>query len=287
MRILRQRVEHDLEFHYLYVHPRPAHSGGYWLRLRLFLKAVNRRRLRSARIGFVAIVLGLSIIALFYAMDLVTMHVLPRFIGMDAAMSFMEDLHLNWRWSVTVLGIGSIIYGFVITFRETVTLTSELDEANRELSQREQEIRALFDNSHSLIYLKDTQSRIRRINRRYAEIYGVEEEEAVGQDGSSWLGVQNAKHLADHDRKVIESKRPTEQEFDLDDRDGNLRRMRSLKFPILDDNGNVTAIGGIGADVTDRYRTEERLKQSEAQHRICSKNRPMQSTSTSTTSSYS
>lgn len=140
-------------------------------------------------------------------------------------------------------------------------------DAQHELEQRESQLNALLDHSPSLIYLKDPQSRIVTVNKKYAEIYGVDPDDAVGQDGSSWLGADNARRLAENDRKVVASKRPTEQEFDLDDRTGNHRRMWSVKFPILDHDGHVIAIGGIGSDVTDRYRTEERLKQSEAQHR--------------------
>ncbi len=56
---------------------------------------------------------GLIVIALFYTADLATMLVLPFFMPMKKAMAIMNDLHLNLKWIVSLVGVGLIIGGFL------------------------------------------------------------------------------------------------------------------------------------------------------------------------------
>ena len=58
-----------------------------------FTKTRRRIGTTKSRYGFVAIVAGLSLVALFYAIDLLTMHALPLFMPMAKAMAVMRDLH--------------------------------------------------------------------------------------------------------------------------------------------------------------------------------------------------
>ncbi len=61
--------------------------------------------------GIQIVFLGLTIIALFYLLDLITMFVLPFFMPMKKAMAIMKDLHLNQKWFVALFGIGFLVLG--------------------------------------------------------------------------------------------------------------------------------------------------------------------------------
>ena len=57
-------------------------------------------------------VIGVSIFGLFYAFDLLIMHILPPIIGADAAMAWMRVLHQEWSWVANVIALGLIAFGF-------------------------------------------------------------------------------------------------------------------------------------------------------------------------------
>lgn len=85
----------------------------FWSFLRN-MKMLKQLKLLNG-VGFV--LLGLFIIALFYLADLVTMHLFPSFMPLESAMKVMMSLHLNYKWIVTLLGVGSIVIGLIYLFR--------------------------------------------------------------------------------------------------------------------------------------------------------------------------
>ena len=85
---------------------------------RVFL--VYRRLLTGAkaRVGLTAIGAGLLLVAVFFAGDLAVMHVLPLFEAKGVGMAVMTDLHLNYYWIVTLIGVGTIAFGFAVITRQ-------------------------------------------------------------------------------------------------------------------------------------------------------------------------
>lgn len=98
-----------------------------------FARARRRLDVPGARAGFAAMLFGLTTVGAFYLADLITMHVLPRFVPMSTAMAVMRDLHLNHRWFVTLIGVGSIGLGLVATSKSLVTLVSDMKTTERRL----------------------------------------------------------------------------------------------------------------------------------------------------------
>ena len=71
------------------------------------------KRFERPRISLLLINLGLLAVALFYAADLATMHVLPMVTGMDEAMKAMEALHRDLNWLVILFAMISMSIGFI------------------------------------------------------------------------------------------------------------------------------------------------------------------------------
>lgn len=139
--------------------------------------------------------------------------------------------------------------------------------AQQALEEREQQLEGLFDHSPSMIFLKDLDSRLIKVNSKYAEFYGIDRDTVFEQDASAWLGTDNATSAATEDREVFEGKQPREMDFEVEDGKGRQRVIRNAKFPIFNENGEVRAIGGITMDITDQYMAEQWLKESEERYR--------------------
>ena len=167
--------------------------------------------------------------------------------------------------ALTVAAIAAIAAAVPLLVIGTATSGTGAEESESVISARL--LRVVTDQMPSLIYVKDASSRILMINRSYQKFYGVSQMDARGSQGHSWLGKENAERLISQDRMVIEGGVTTEQEFDVTEPDGSIRSMRSTKFPVFDDDGNILGVGGISTDITGQKSAIRALRSSEERHR--------------------
>ena len=134
-----------------------------------FVKARRRQATRQTRHGFVLIMLGLALVAGFYCVDLLTMHVLPLFMPEPAAMTIMRELHLNYVWFVISIAICAISGGLVMANRGVFSLFERLRlsqsslevelaarvRADEELRERERRYREIFEDSPVSLWEED------------------------------------------------------------------------------------------------------------------------------------
>jgi PAS domain S-box-containing protein len=159
--------------------------------------------------------------------------------------------------------IRKIIWDGEEAIQRTVIDLSERREAERALLESEERLRAIIDHSPSLIYLKDTESRILLINAAYEQHYGVTQEEALGSEGYEWQEQANVEILKKNDQKVIAGGQPVEFEFAHTDLTGKTKIINSIKFPVRDAAVNIVGIGGIATDITERKKVEQDLRESQ------------------------
>ena len=116
---------------------------GIYVGFRMYLNHKSNPGLENWR-HHVLIASGLLLIALFFLADLLSMWVMPNFIGMKAAMGAMEYLHLNISWFVIPLAICSIAYGFLRVEAELVnhreTLEELVEQRSSELQKTQSEL---------------------------------------------------------------------------------------------------------------------------------------------------
>lgn len=148
--------------------------------------------------------------------------------------------------------------------KSTIIDMSEREQSEQARRESEERLQEFIDNSPSLIYLKDLDSRILVINRAYQQHYGISQAEARGKDGVKWQGSKIVKILRKQDLKVISGGKPAETEVERTDADGNSIIMQSIKFPVRDAAGKIIGIGGIASDVTAQRQTEGSLEQKSA-----------------------
>jgi class 3 adenylate cyclase len=93
------------------------------------------KRPSAPKIGLRLIFLGLVGICLFYFADLLSMHVLPVVMSMQAATTFMDTLHQNVSWLVVLFAMIAISSGFIELRRTQIELT-EKNELLADLSSK-------------------------------------------------------------------------------------------------------------------------------------------------------
>ena len=155
--------------------------------------------------------------------------------------------------------------GAVISFRD-VTKRKRLQDA---LTQSEQQLRAIFDNAPSQLFLKDAEGRFVRISKEVERIYNHKNDAAKGKLPHEVLSKEFADSARAHDLAVLESGKVIIRE-ELNYVRGESDEPQSqlaVKFPLKDEDGDVVGLGGITTDITERIRAEDALRESASRFR--------------------
>ena len=123
----------------------------------------------------------------------------------------------------------------------------------------EAQLRAILANSPAPIWLKDRDGRYLLVNQRFEELAQRRSLDVVGRTDSELFLPRIAEPLHFHDRLVLDQKLAVEVEEVLP-LDGEPHIFLSVKFPILNAQGEASALGGIYTDITERKRAEAALR---------------------------
>jgi PAS domain S-box-containing protein len=121
----------------------------------------------------------------------------------------------------------------------------------------------MVDAIPALVFYKDTQNRIVRVNRAVAESFGVAASEFTGTDTARWYPEQSPEHYR-ADLEVIDSKQARLRVLEPFHVPGHGRRwFETTRLPQFDAEGRVTGIVVVAQDTTDRRQLEDRLRQAQ------------------------
>ena len=130
-------------------------------------------------------------------------------------------------------------------------------------------LHTLMENTPDHIYFKDTESRFIRINRSLADRFGLKNPaDAVQKTDFDFFTREHAQQAYQDEQTVIESGKPIEgiQEKETwpDEQD---TWASTTKVPIRDREGRIIGTCGISRDITEYYRAQQAVRDSEANWR--------------------
>ena len=123
----------------------------------------------------------------------------------------------------------------------------------------EQRFSSFMDNVPGFAWMKDTAGRYVYANKLLQELLPPGQE-CPGRTVEEVWPPKIAATLRANDAKVIETKAPL-QIVETVEQSGEKRAVLSSKFPILNAEGEVAFVCGIGIDITERNRAEERVRE--------------------------
>jgi PAS domain S-box-containing protein len=138
---------------------------------------------------------------------------------------------------------------------DLVAEIAQRTQAEDALRERERLIHAILDNSSALIFLKDKEGHYLLVNNEFERALDLTQEEIRGKKGEEVFPAEQAAAFQANDLRVIQTGVPMEFEEVALQADG-LHTSIVHKFPLLDDEGKIYAIGGIATDITERKRAE-------------------------------
>ena len=169
--------------------------------------------------------------------------------------------NLEWvKWEICPWHETDNKIGGIILFSEVVTERKLDDEKLRTSVQL---TRNIIDNTPSLFYLVDLEGKFVLVNQKLETILGVPGEKLIGNTRESFLTKEIADQHRANDLIVIESRQALTFEEENLEPDGKHIYL-TQKFPLLNSDGAVYAIGGISTDITENRHATDSLKASEA-----------------------
>lgn len=144
----------------------------------------------------------------------------------------------------------------LLSIIEDVTVYKLVDQ---ELRDNRRFLAELIEHSGALICTKGWDGRYELVNRRWEEITGVPRVEALGRTDLELFPAEIAQQFRVHDLEVLQTGSTVEREEHLQTTAGE-HWLLAVKFPLRNDEGNITAICGVLSDITQRKRAEERIR---------------------------
>jgi PAS domain S-box-containing protein len=132
-------------------------------------------------------------------------------------------------------------------------------------------LRAVIENTPDPVFVKDREGRYLLVNQAEAELLGHSVEHLIGRTDLELLPEPQARRVMKADQTVLHSgeAQTSEWEFQVGD---ELRTYLTTRCVYRDNDGNLAGVFGIGRDITERKRSEERferaMRESEAQYRL-------------------
>lgn len=145
---------------------------------------------------------------------------------------------------------------------------SEVKETEEQLRESEALYRALVNTSPDSILLTDLAGSILMANRRAAELYAYEApEDMIGLDGLQLLAPEERERIAQDFCCVVEQGCLRDREYVQQRKDGSRFPAELSAALIPDADGQPRAIIMVARDVSERKRTEKRLRERDEQYR--------------------
>jgi len=155
----------------------------------------------------------------------------------------------------------------VVSTHEDVT---ERKVAEMALQQSEETLRTFVDHAPALVSLKSITGQYLLMNKEYTNQFGLKPEDDVGKNAHNLFPAEVSKAFELQENEVIETRGDITREHIVPHKDGNHIHL-CTKFPVMDLGDDVSAIGTISTDITDRKVAERKthealLKAEHANH---------------------
>ncbi|MET3696302.1 diguanylate cyclase/phosphodiesterase with PAS/PAC sensor(s) [Bacillus oleivorans] len=135
--------------------------------------------------------------------------------------------------------------------------TRDLQQMHDNIRVSEQYYRSLFDHNSDIVYSTDLQGRFTSVNRALEKVFGYEQSELVGKNAIKFIQAKETAKVRMHFYRTMRGK---EQFYTLEvvSKTGQYYTLNMKNIPIIV-NGEMVGIYGIGRDITEQIRTNEKV----------------------------
>lgn len=148
--------------------------------------------------------------------------------------------------------------------KQTEALRSEQAVSKKtagELAQVNAHLNALIEYLPDLLWLKDPDGVYLACNPRFEAFFGTSKENILGRTDYDFVDKELADFFREHDRKAMQRGLPcVNEEWITFANDGHSELLETTKVPVIDGQGKLIGVLGIGHDISERKRNEAELE---------------------------
>jgi len=122
------------------------------------------------------------------------------------------------------------------------------------------DLQGIFDVVPAMIFYKDRENRILRVNKTFCEVTGMSKEALEGKSLFDLYPEEQAKAYWKDDREVISSGTAKTNIIEFVQTRNGTRWVQTDKMPYRDERGAIIGVIGFAIDITERKKAEDRLR---------------------------
>jgi len=164
-------------------------------------------------------------------------------------------------WANVVIAAIRDQAGELLGFTKIIRDLTERQLAAEQIKASEARLQAFMNHSPSLMFIKDLQGRYVHVNDRFAQAFGLERKDIISRTDWQLFPLELAAQFRANDAKALTAGAGIEVEEVALYGDRLWHTSIVHKFPLLDSNGQITGLGAVATDITERKRLEEALTQ--------------------------
>ncbi|MDM5226643.1 EAL domain-containing protein [Cytobacillus sp. NJ13] len=158
----------------------------------------------------------------------------------------------------------SFVYEKTAQFKTIASLThlmhaaqDDIKELNRNLKMSEQNYKSLFDNNADFVYSTDLKGNFTSVNPSFVKTFGYSREEIMGKSALGYVRDEDVQRIRLHFYRAL---RGREQYYNvyIDAKSGETNLFQLKNIPITV-NGECVGIYGIGRNITEQKKIEEKI----------------------------
>lgn len=131
--------------------------------------------------------------------------------------------------------------------------------AEKKATDNEEKLLALMNHSPSIISMKDIHGHYTFVNQKFMEFFKLNLTDVLGKGDHQLFNEPLAKQLREHDLETLKELTALDSEEQIE-LDGQTYYLSSTRYPIIDENNNVTAICTQAVDSTTERTSRLRLE---------------------------
>lgn len=148
---------------------------------------------------------------------------------------------------------------------------TEQKKLEQKLRESEELFRSVFETAEDCIFIKNRSLQYIQVNKSMEKLFDMPATELLNKTDVDLFGEEAGKHIIELDQRVIQGE-IIEEEYTKPIQDIP-HTFHTIKIPLKDSKGTIYGLCGIARDITEKKKTERKLKESnenfrEAFHRV-------------------
>lgn len=155
-----------------------------------------------------------------------------------------------------------LLYGLIRRLQLQAQKISDSElAAQKERADSEIRTRALYQAIPDLVWFKDTEGVYLSCNSRFEQFFGLPEQEIIGKSDYDFVAKDLADAFRKYDQIAMEKGGPCRnEEWVTFASDGHRELLETTKTPVLNSQGQIIGVLGIGRDITERKQAESQIQ---------------------------